>query len=78
MRRAAIALVVLAAAAVPQAAAGHSLVLPEGPAVTYLSADAVSLNTLTVAPNGNRIEFRDPTAYGGITSSCPPARFRAA
>ena len=73
MRRAGIALVVLGAAVLPQAAAGHSLVIPEGPAVTYLSADAVSLNTLTVAPNGNRIEFRDPTAFGGVDpGGCTP------
>jgi Thrombospondin type 3 repeat/RTX calcium-binding nonapeptide repeat (4 copies) len=63
----------LCGAGLPSAAAGHSLVRPAGPVVSYLSADATSLNTLRVALSGNRIEFRDDTVDGGMDpGSCTP------
>jgi hypothetical protein len=41
--------------------------------VSYVSVDATSLNTLRVAPSGNRIEFRDDTVYGGMDPGrCTP------
>jgi hypothetical protein len=58
---------------VPGSAAAHSLVRPAGAVVSYLSADATSLNTLRVGVNGNRIEFRDETVDGGMDpGSCTP------
>lgn len=75
MRRAgALALAVLAgAASVPAVAEAHSLVRPAGQLVSYVSADATSLNTLTVGVNGGRIEFRDPTVDGGMDpGTCTP------
>ena len=58
---------------VPGSAAGHSLVRPGGAVVSYLSADATSLNTLRVGVSGNRIEFRDETVDGGMDpGSCTP------
>jgi len=57
----------------PAGAAAHSLVLPAGAVVSYISADATSLNTLTVRANGSRIEFRDPTVDGGMDpGNCTP------
>ena len=73
MRRAAIALTLLAAAALPQAGEAHSLVRPAGALISYLSQDATSLNTLTVRPDGDRIEFHDPTVDGGLDpGGCTP------
>ena len=41
--------------------------------MTYLSADATSLNTLTVRTAGRRIEFSDRTVDGGIDpGTCDP------
>ena len=57
----------------PGSAAAHSLVRPGGAMVSYLSADATSLNTLRVGVSGNRIEFRDETVDGGMDpGSCTP------
>ena len=76
MRRAAISAALAIAAVValmPASAAGHSLVRPAGSVVSYLSADATSLNTLRVGVSGNRIEFRDETVDGGMDpGSCTP------
>jgi hypothetical protein len=58
---------------VPGSAAAHSLVRPGGAVVSYLSADATSLNTLRAGVSGNRIEFRDETVDGGMDpGSCAP------
>jgi hemolysin type calcium-binding protein len=63
----------LAAAAVPAAADGHSLVRRSGAAVTYAAIDATSINTLTVRRAGGDIEFRDPTVDGGADpGTCRP------
>jgi Thrombospondin type 3 repeat/RTX calcium-binding nonapeptide repeat (4 copies) len=60
-------------ALLPASAAGHSLVRPAGSVVSYLSADATSLNTLRVGVSGNRIEFRDDTVDGGMDpGNCTP------
>ncbi len=74
---AALAAVAVAAAAVAAlgapAAGAHSLVRPAAGLVSYVSADATSLNTLTVRPNGTRIEFLDPTVDGGMDpGDCAP------
>ena len=54
-------------------AAAHSLVRPAGSVVSYLSADATSLNTLRAGVSGNRIEFRDESVDGGMDpGSCTP------
>jgi hemolysin type calcium-binding protein len=61
------------ALALPATAEAHSLVRIGGDAVTYLSADATSLNTLTVRSAGQRIEFSDRTVDGGIDpGACDP------
>jgi hypothetical protein len=79
MRRAispAFAVALLAAAALAADAAAHSLVRIGGDTVTYLSADATSLNTLTVRMEGQRIAFSDRTVDGGIDpGSCDPGAF---
>ena len=74
LRAATCAAVAAAAAIAPAQAAGHSLVRPSSAGVvSYLSADATSLNTLVVRPSGSRIEFRDPTVDGGMDpGSCTP------
>ncbi len=65
-----VACAVLLGAADAQA---HSLVRPAGAVVSYISADATSLNTLTVRASGSRIEFRDPTVDGGMDpGDCTP------
>ena len=57
----------------PSMAGAHSLVRPAGAVVSYLSADATSLNTLDARVSGNRIEFRDETVDGGMdTGNCTP------
>ncbi|HEX8159784.1 MAG TPA: hypothetical protein VF526_20575 [Solirubrobacteraceae bacterium] len=75
---------VLAAAAgvivvvMPASAGAHSLVRPAGAVVSYISADATSLNTLVVRANGSRIEFRDPTVDGGMDpGDCTPGEVSA-
>ncbi len=75
MRRAAALAIVLSscAALAPGHAAAHSLVRPAGAVVSYLSADATSLNTLEARVSGNRIEFRDETVDGGMDpGNCTP------
>ena len=68
---AAAAAVALALAA--PGASAHSLVRPAGAVVSYVSADATSLNTLTVRGSGGRIEFHDPTVDGGMDpGDCTP------
>jgi len=78
MKPRAAACAALAAAALllaPALASAHSLVRPAGAVVSYLSADATSLNTLSVRANGSRIEFRDPTVDGGMDpGDCTPGR----
>jgi len=59
-------------------AGAHSLVRPAGAVVSYISADATSLNTLTVRASGSRIEFRDPTVDGGMDpGDCTPGDISA-
>jgi hypothetical protein len=53
------------------AAGAHSLIRISGGLASYISVDAVSLNTLTVRPSGANIEFRDPTAYQGTDAGNP-------
>ncbi len=74
MRGAAIgAAVALAAAVAPAGADAHSLVRPSAGVVSYISADATSLNTVVVRASGSRIEFRDPTVDGGMDpGDCTP------
>jgi RTX calcium-binding nonapeptide repeat (4 copies) len=72
VKRAALA-AALAAAALPASAEAHSLVRIGGDGVSYLSADATSLNTLNVRMAGQRIEFDDRTVDGGIDpGTCDP------
>lgn len=60
-------------ALLPASAPAHSLVRPAGAVVSYLSADATSLNSLVVRTSGNRIEFRDESVDGGMDpGSCSP------
>lgn len=79
VRLATLACAALAACAVaPAAADAHSLVRPAPGVVSYLSADATSLNTLVVRPSGSRIEFRDPTVDGGMDpGDCVPGDISA-
>jgi Ca2+-binding RTX toxin-like protein len=66
-------LALLGAAAWAPPAAAHSLVRPAPGLVNYLSADATSLNTVTVTLAGGRLTFRDPTVDGGMDpGSCLP------
>ena len=81
MRRTVTAALALGAAVavLPSSAAAHSLVRPAGPVVSYLSADATSLNTLRAGVNGNRIEFRDETVDGGMDpGNCTPGDVNSA
>ncbi len=76
--RRALAAIAAVAAAAPATAQAHSLVRPSTGLVSYISADATSLNTLTVRANGSRIEFRDPTVDGGMDpGSCTPGDISA-
>jgi len=81
MRRRALACAASAVLALLVAAAdagAHSLVRPAGAVVSYISADATSLNTLTVRASGSRIEFRDPTVDGGMDpGDCTPGDISA-
>ena len=61
----AVAAVLVAAAVAPAAAAAHSLVRVNGSELAYISADATSLNTLTVRVSGDEIVLRDPSVDGG-------------
>lgn len=73
-RPVAASLVAAAALGVPAVAGGHSEVFTDQRGeITYLSADATSLNTLTIRASGLEIELRDPTVDGGIAfGSCRP------
>jgi hypothetical protein len=74
MARSLPALTVAAFFALTATAGAHSLLrIVDGEAV-YVSADEVSLNTLTVTASGGEIAFRDPTAYQGtdIGDVCRP------
>ena len=72
-RYVATALLTLGTFALPHQASGHSLVRDGGAVISYLSADATSVNTLTVRLDGDRIEFRDPTVDGGLDpGTCAP------
>ncbi|CAA9501505.1 MAG: Alkaline phosphatase [uncultured Solirubrobacteraceae bacterium] len=76
-RAAASAPLALAVAALlsPAAAGAHSIVRVNGGEVTSLSADATSLNTLTVRLRGSDLELSDPTVDGGMDpGSCRPGR----
>ena len=73
VRRFAPALAVAALLGTSASAEAHSVVRIGGNTVTYLSADATSLNTLIVRTAGQRIEFSDRTVDGGIDpGSCDP------
>lgn len=73
MARSLPALIAALALAVPASAEAHSLIRVGGGVATYLSADEVSLNTLTVRRSGPNIEFYDPTAYqGSDIGPCDP------
>jgi len=64
---------VVAGCAAPAGAAAHSVVRVVRGEIDYLSADATSLNTLTVRVRGTEVELRDPTVDGGIDfGSCRP------
>jgi hypothetical protein len=57
----------------PAGASAHSLVRVYHGEVSYLSADAVSINDLTIEVKGSEIHIRDPSVYGGIDpGSCRP------
>ena len=67
------ALLLLLGLALPAAARGHSLVRSGGGLVSYVSADATSLNTLLVREGTGRLEFRDESVDGGLDpGSCSP------
>lgn len=65
---------VLVLAALPAAAQAHSEILVDQRGeVTYLSADATSLNTLEVRLRGAEVELRDASVDGGIQfGECRP------
>jgi Ca2+-binding RTX toxin-like protein len=66
-------LVLLVFAVLPASAEAHSIVRIGGTTVNYLSADATSLNSLTMRMSGGRIEFSDRTVDGGIDpGTCDP------
>jgi hypothetical protein len=67
------ALTLAALLALPASASAHSLLRVDAGVAAYVSVDEVSLNTLTVAADAGRIEFRDPTAYQGMDiGTCDP------
>ena len=74
MRRPGFALLVLGVLlALPAGASAHSLVRSAGGLVSYVSADATSLNTLVVRQDSGRIEFRDESVDGGMDpGQCVP------
>jgi hypothetical protein len=61
----ALAAAVAALVLLPAAASAHSLVRVNGSELAYISADAVSLNTLEARVRGGDFELRDPTVDGG-------------
>jgi RTX calcium-binding nonapeptide repeat (4 copies) len=78
VRRFAGLVALLAPAVFAAPAEAHSIIRIGGDTVTYLSADATSLNTLTVRTAGQRIEFSDRTVDGGIDpGTCDPGAISA-
>jgi hypothetical protein len=73
VRGAALSLAAALALVLPATAGAHSIVRTPSGEITYTSADATSLNTLTGIVTGDRIELRDPTVDGGIDPGpCDP------
>jgi len=68
VRRAALAagLALAASALAPAGAPAHSLVRASGDVITYVAADATSLNTVTAKAERGRLLLRDTTVDGGI------------
>ena len=68
MRRgvAAAALALAGLGLAPAAASAHSLVRARGDAITYVAADATSINTVTARAERGRLLLRDTTVDGGI------------
>ncbi len=68
MRRAALAagLAVAASAFAPSGALAHSLVRARGDVITYVAADATSINALTGRAERGRLVLRDTSVDGGI------------
>ena len=68
MRRAALVagLALAGSALVPAGAQAHSLVRARGDVITYVAADATSLNALTGRVAGGRLVLRDTAVDGGI------------
>jgi len=50
----------------PAAASAHALVRARGDVITYVAADATSINTITARARGGRLVLRDTTVDGGI------------
>ena len=72
MRRAA-ALAVLALALTPAGASAHSLVRVKDGELRYVSADAISLNTLRITATRSAYRIVDPTVEGGLDPGpCAP------
>ncbi len=65
-RPAAITAVIAACLALPAGAAAHSLVRVSGGELSYVAADATSLNSLNIHPSGGELDIRDPTVDGGM------------
>ena len=61
----AVSLASVLAGALPAVAAAHSIVRVTGGELSYISADATSLNSLSVGLRGGDIQLRDPTVVGG-------------
>jgi Ca2+-binding RTX toxin-like protein len=57
---------IAACLALPAAAAAHSLVRVSGGELSYVAADATSLNTLSGQVSGGNVVLRDPTVDGGM------------
>jgi RTX calcium-binding nonapeptide repeat (4 copies) len=71
--RLATSLALAALAALPASAGAHSLVRTSGATLRYISADATSLNTLSVGGDARRLALRDPSVDGGMDfGSCTP------
>lgn len=67
MRRALSAAAALAVwLALPAGAEAHSLVRVSGGELSYVSADATSLNSLSARSSGGNVVLRDPTVDGGM------------
>jgi hypothetical protein len=61
--------------ALPAGAAAHSLVRVSGGELSYVAADATSLNSLDIHPSGGELDIRDPTVDGGMDPGpCRPGQ----